>query len=157
VLPISGVETPESLIFVSQVGIKLSGKPIPITPEGVVSRPALSHDGSEVAAQDLLGNVTIYSVEGKAERTVPDTNGLQPLQWSLDGHWIYATVPDEMPGRLLRVDAVSGSQQLVRRLLPGESGGVYSVCSPQVAPDGRAYAYSYRQTLSTLYVAEGLR
>src|SRR5215471_18592793 len=37
--------------------------------------------------------------------------------------------------------------------------GVYDVgnLSIQITPDGRTYAYSHRHTLSTLYVAEGLR
>jgi hypothetical protein len=130
------------------------GKPTPITPEGVVSQ-VLSHDGKQLAAQDLSGSVVIYSLEGKPERTVPSTNGMLPLQWSVDG-FLFTTVPDEVPARVLRVDPATGRQELVRRLLMSDSAGIYGVWNLQVTPDGRTYAYSYRQTLSTLYLAEGL-
>ena len=135
-----------------------SGKPTPVTPEGVVSG-VLSNDGKQLAApdMDLSGNVVIYSVEGKPARTVPSTNGMLPLQWSLDGRFIFTTVPDEVPARILRVDVADGRQELVRKLLPGDSGGVYTLWNIHVTPDGKTYAYSYRQTLSTLYLAEGLR
>jgi eukaryotic-like serine/threonine-protein kinase len=133
-----------------------SGKSSPITPEGVAS-DALSPDGKQLAAQDLSGNVVIYSLEGKPSRTVPSTNGMLPLQWSLDGRFLFTTVPDEVPARILRVDAVDGRQELVHRLLPSDAGGVYSPWNLHVTPDGKTYAYSYRQTLSTLYLAEGLR
>ena len=133
-----------------------SGKSSPITPEGVAP-DALSPDGKQLAAQDLSGNVVIYSLEGKPSRTVPSTNGMLPLQWSLDGRSLFTTVPDEVPGRILRVDTVDGRQELVHRLLPSDSGGVYSPWNIHITPDGKTYAYSYRQTLSSLYLAEGLR
>ena len=131
------------------------GKPTPITPEGVVSL-TLSHDGKELAAQDLSGSIIIYSLEGKPARAVPSTNGMLPLQWSTDGRFLFATVRDEVPARVLRVEPATGRQELVRKLIPGDSGGVYSVWNLHITPDGKTYAYSYRQTLSNLYVAEGL-
>jgi len=131
------------------------GKPTPITPEGVVSQ-VLSHDGKQLAAQDLSGSVVIYSLEGKSARTVPTTNGMLPLQWSVDGRFLFTTVPDEVLARVLRVDPATGRQELVRSLLTSDSGGIYNLWSLLVTPDGKTYAYSYRQTLSTLYVAEGL-
>jgi hypothetical protein len=82
---------------------------------------------------------------------------MQPVQWAADRHFLFTTVPDEMPGRLLRVNIENGQQELVRRLLPGDIGGVYSVWSVRATPDGKTYAYTYRQTVSTLYVVEGLR
>lgn len=132
-----------------------SGKPTAITPEGVVSGVP-SHDLKQVAAQDLSGNVVIYSLEGKPARTVPSTNGILPLEWSLDGRSLFTTVPDEVPARILRVDTADGRQELVRKLFPSDSGGVYSLWNLHVTPDGKTYAYSYRQTLSSLYLAEGL-
>ncbi len=132
-----------------------SGKPSAITPEGVVSL-VLSHDGKELAAQDLSGSIVIYSMEGKPVRTVPNTNGMLPLQWSADGRFLLTIVPDELPTRLLRVELATGRQELVRRVMPSDSGGVYSLWNFHVTSDGKTYAYGYRQTLSRLYVAEGL-
>ena len=62
-----------------------------------------------------------------------------------------------MPGRLLRVSIEDGRQELVRKLAPLELGGVYNVWSVRATPDGKTYAHTYRQTVSTRYVAEGLR
>lgn len=131
------------------------GKPTPITPEGVVSE-VLSHDGKQLAAQDLSGSVVIYSLEGNLARTIPSTNGMLPLQWTGDGRFLFTTVPDEVPAHVLRVDPATGRQELVRSLLTSDSGGIYNLWNLLVTPDGKTYAYSYRQTLSTLYVAEGL-
>jgi hypothetical protein len=79
-----------------------------------------------------------------------------PLQWTGDGRFLFTTVPDEVPAHVLRVDPATGRQELVRSLLTSDSGGIYNLWNLLVTPDGKTYAYSYRQTLSTLYVAEGL-
>jgi eukaryotic-like serine/threonine-protein kinase len=130
------------------------GNAMPITPEGVESL-VLSHDGNDLAARDLSGNVSIYPPQGGPVRTVPNTKGMVPLSWSADGRHLLTTIPDELPARILRVDRTSGKQELVRKLVPTDSG-VYIIWSVQVTPDGKTYAYSNRQTLSTLYIAEGL-
>jgi hypothetical protein len=132
-----------------------TGKPTAITPEGVESQ-VLSRDGMELAAQDLSGSITIYSLQDKPPRTIPGTADMLPLEWSADGRFLFTTITDEVPGRVLRVDAATGRQELVRRLVPSDSGGVYSIWNIHITPDGRTYAYSYRRTLSRLYVAEGL-
>jgi serine/threonine protein kinase/dipeptidyl aminopeptidase/acylaminoacyl peptidase len=132
-----------------------TGKPTAITPEGVVSQ-VLSSDGAELAAQDLTGSITVYSLQGKPARTIPSTAGMVPLEWSVDTRFLFTTIPDEVPGRVFRVNAITGRQELIRRLVPSDSGGVYSLWNIHFTPDGRTYAYSYRQTLSRLYVAEGL-
>ena len=131
------------------------GKPSPLTPEGVMSL-VLAHDGKELAAQDLSGNIAIYSVERGTARIVPRTKGMLPLQWTVDNRFLFTTVPDERPAPILRVDCTSGRQELLRKLAPGDLGGVYQVWALQITPDGNTYAYSYRQTLSRLYVVEGL-
>jgi hypothetical protein len=68
-----------------------------------------------------------------------------------------ATVPDEFPTRVLRIDVATGRQELVRKLLPGDSAGVYRLRNVTLTPDGKTYAYSYGQSLSDMYVVEGLR
>ena len=131
------------------------GKATPITPEGVDSL-VLSPDGTELAARDLSGNITIYPLQGEHVRTVPNTQGMLPLTWSSDGQFLFTTVSDELPARLLRVEITSGNQQQARQFTPSDSG-VYVIWGIRITPDGKTYAYSYRQTLSTLYIAEGLR
>ncbi len=131
------------------------GKPTPITPEGVLSL-VLSPDGKELASQDLSGAIAIYSLDGRPPQTVPGSNGMLPLAWSADGRFLFTTIPDEIPARMLRVERTTGRQELLRKVTPGEPGGVYNLFSFQLSADGKTYAYAYRQTLSTLYVAQGL-
>ncbi len=79
-----------------------------------------------------------------------------PLQWSGDGRFLFTTVPDEIPERVLRVERTSGRQELLRKLNASDLDGVYNIWQLQLTPDGNTYVYSYRQTLSRLYVVEGL-
>jgi len=132
------------------------GKPTAVTPEGVHST-VLSSDGQYLAAQGMAKNITIYPLDGKPARTIPGTAGMLPVQWNTDGRFLFATVPDEFPTRVLRIEVATGRQELLRRLLPGDSAGVYRLQDVILTPDGKTYAYSYGQCLSDLYVVEGLR
>jgi eukaryotic-like serine/threonine-protein kinase len=131
------------------------GKPTPVTPDGAGSI-ILSPDGQYLAARDVAGAISIFPLDGKAARTIPNTNGMYPLQWSSDGRFVFATVLDEVPARVIRIEVASGKQELVRRLMPSDSAGVYRLLPIELSPDGKCYAYSYGQTLSDLYVVEGL-
>ncbi len=131
------------------------GKPAPVTPDGVGSI-VLSVDGQRLAARDASGSISIFSLDGKAAQSVPGTAGMLPLQWSADGRFLFATAPDEVPARVIRVEVATGRQELVRRLSPSDSAGVYRLLPIELSPDGKCYAYSYGQTLSDLYVVEGL-
>jgi serine/threonine protein kinase len=131
------------------------GKPTPVTPEGVGSI-VVSADGRHLAAQDAAKTMSIYPLDGGPAHTIPGTSGMAPVQWNADGRFLFATIPDELPARVLRIDIASGRQELVRRLLPGDSAGVYQVRNVRLTPDGRTYAYGYAQRLSDLYVVEGL-
>ncbi|HYN16377.1 MAG TPA: WD40 repeat domain-containing serine/threonine protein kinase [Terriglobales bacterium] len=132
------------------------GKPTPVTPDGAGSI-VLSADGQYLATRDVAGAISIYPLDGKAARTIPNTNDMLPLEWSSDGRFLFATVPDEVPARVFRIEIATGKQELVRRLMPGDSAGVYRLLPIVLSPDGKCYAYSYGQTLSHLYVVEGLR
>ena len=57
---------------------------------------------------------------------------------------------------VIRIEVASGKQELVRRLMPSDSAGVYRLLPIELSPDGKCYAYSYGQTLSDLYVVDGL-
>ena len=131
------------------------GKPTPVTPDGAESI-ILSPDGQYLVARDVAGAISIYPVDGKEARTIPKTSDMLPLQWSSDGRFVFATVLDEVPARVIRIEIASGKQELVRRLMPSDSAGVYRLLPIELSPDGKCYAYSYGQTLSDLYVVDGL-
>jgi Tol biopolymer transport system component len=132
------------------------GKPTPVTPDGAASI-VLSVDGQRLAARDAGGTISVFPLDGKAAQTIPGTADMSPLQWSADGRSLFATVPDEVPARVIRIEVATGRQDLLRRLSPGDSSGVYRLLPIELSPDGKCYAYSYGQTLSDLYVVEGLQ
>ncbi len=133
-----------------------SGKLKPASPEGVLPCVA-SPDRAYVAASGTDRKLTIYSLQGGAPRVIPgDTTGLTPIRWSNDGA-LYASRGDRAPVEVLRVDPATGRQTPVRELTPGDAAGLIGISPIVLSPDAKAYAYSYRRTLSELYVVDGLR
>jgi hypothetical protein len=59
--------------------------------------------------------------------------------------------------RIYRVDLASGKRELWKEV--GREGGSPAgfVGTVAITPDGKSYAYTFRDDTSTLYVAEGLR
>lgn len=84
-----------------------------------------------------------------------DTSGLQPIRWCADGG-LYAYRLDQLPVRILRIDTASGRQNIVRELAPTDAAGLIGISPVVLSADAKAYAYSYRRTLSELYVVHGL-
>jgi eukaryotic-like serine/threonine-protein kinase len=133
-----------------------TGKMTPVTPEGI-SACTGSLDGKTFAAPDVGGKLTLYSVDGGASRTIPgDTTGMVPIRFGTDGS-LYASYPNEVPQRVFKIDVVTGRQQVVTTLAPGDAAGLIGISPVALSPDGKSYAYSYRRTLSELYVVDGLK
>ena len=133
-----------------------TGKMTPVTPEGV-SACVGSLDGQTFAAPDLAGKLTLYPVNGGAPRTIPgDTTGMIPIRFGSDGT-LYASHQNELPLRIFQINVTTGRQQVVTTLEPGDASGLIGISPVALSPDGKSYAYSYRRTLSELYVVEGLK
>ena len=62
-----------------------------------------------------------------------------------------------MPARIFGLDLSTGVRTAVKSLMPSDPAGVIRISPVILTPDLKAYAYSYRRTLSDLYVVEGLR
>ena len=132
-----------------------TGKMIPVTPEGV-SACAGSLDGLTFAALDLAGKLTLYPVNGSAPRTIPgDTTNMIPIRFGTDG-MLYAA-RNELPTRITQINTVTGQQRVVNTLEPGDAAGLIGISPVALSPDAKAYAYSYRRTLTELYLVEGLK
>jgi len=80
-----------------------------------------------------------------------------PVQWTADGRRLYIFDPGEIPARLFTVDVERGERRLVREFEPRDPVGVSGIASIAITRDGQAYAYSYGQILSDLFLVEGLR
>jgi hypothetical protein len=51
----------------------------------------------------------------------------------------------------------TGKQTVARELAPTDAAGLIGITPVVLSPDAKAYAYSYRRTLSELYVVDGLK
>ena len=132
-----------------------------VTPEGVECGPA-SPDSRFLVG---VGNNTapaIYSLEGSHERPLPGLGAgigpdLRPVQWSSDGRFLYAYRPGELPSRIYKIEIATGKQTVIQELRPLEPAGIVTVAPVVVNREGTGIAYSYNQTISTLYVMSGLK
>jgi hypothetical protein len=136
-----------------------------ITPEGVFPRAAATHgwtvavsDGRRLAVEGPSGVLTLYSIDGlDLPREVP---GLEPafhaVRFADDGRSLFVVAHQGTPTRLYRVDLATGRRALAHELMPPDPIGVTTFTGAFVTPDGRAYAYGYRQVIGNLYLVEGL-
>jgi serine/threonine protein kinase len=132
------------------------GKPIPMTPEGVVcglpspdSRSVLANDGDVVA---------VYPTDGGPPRHIPNLEeGFTPLRWSLDNASIYGYRPGQLPAKLYKVNVATGAKNLVQELQPENATGVVLIAPVVVNRDASRFAYSYYQMFSVLYLVSGLQ
>ena len=114
----------------------------------------VSPDGKFIFARDVNGKPWFYSLAGEEPRAVA---GIETQDnwgaWSSDGSSIYVYQDEHSHGPLYRVEIATGKRQLVAMLAPGDPAGVTSIFCVRLTPDGKAYAYSYNQSVSNLFVA----
>jgi len=79
------------------------------------------------------------------------------LRWSADGASLFLAEPDTLPMRVMKLELATGKRDRVRELAPGDPAGVTRLANVAFTPDGRSWIMSYGRTLSTLFVATGLR
>jgi serine/threonine protein kinase/WD40 repeat protein len=133
------------------------GTPRPVTDEGTWGL-SISPDGEQLAAITPGAGISIWSVNGGASREVPGTRaGDRPVSWSSDGRSLWVFRRGEVPAQVDLLDIATGSRRLWKKLVPPDPAGVFSIDQVRVTPSGDSYFYSYRRTLSELYVAHGLR
>ena len=135
------------------------GKPRPISPEGVViAAQAISRDGRSIAARGPDGRLAIYPSEPGEPRPVP---GLDPdevmLRWTPDGQSLYVTRLSAPPGIIDVVEIATGRRSRWTQFEPPDPSGVEVTGPAVIAPDGKAYVYSYRRILDDLYLATGMK
>ena len=134
-----------------------SGKAKPATPDGFSCGPS-SPDGRAVVGKGANGSSVIYFLDGSAPRFIPYLNPrFNPLQWSNNGSLLYGSHAGEFPSNIYQVEIKTGHETLVQELKPGVPAGVVTVAPIVISRDGAHFAYSYNQTLSTLYLISGLR
>ncbi|PYQ65676.1 MAG: hypothetical protein DMF54_10375 [Acidobacteria bacterium] len=131
------------------------GAPRAIGPEGASCR-ASSPDGKLLALTAADQSLSLYPVDGGSPaRPVPGwPAGATPIQWSADGAALFYALSSDIPGEIHRFDLATGRSQVWQQLAPGDLGGVQTITSPVITPDGQIYAYTFARLLGDLYVAD---
>jgi dipeptidyl aminopeptidase/acylaminoacyl peptidase len=143
-------------LYVMDLG---GGKPRPITAEGVAAgTPLVSPDGKFVTAVQASGQVILVPLAGGDPVICQGMEvGERPSAWTADGTALYVTRRGTLPARVYVVNWQTGRRELWKEVTPRDAAGVPDIGGIHVTPDGKSYAYSYRQTLSQLHLVEGLR
>jgi hypothetical protein len=132
--------------------------PKPITPEGTDFATALSPDGRLIASSVSGGPAEISPAEGGDRRPVAGSvAGDLITAWSPDGRSLVVGVTIPGGQRLDSIDLATGARRTWKTLMPADRAGLLDLAWVIVSADQRAYVYSYRRHLSTLYQVDGLR
>jgi len=132
------------------------GAPRAVTPDG--ERGLVSPDGQRVVVFRPGNTPAIYRLDGSGPEAVPSTSTNEiPIGWSADGRSLVLARAAQMPGRIERIDLVSGKREVVREFAPPERAGVLLTGATAVAADPRIYAYDYYRLRSILFLVEGAR
>ena len=147
-----------------------AGAPRPITPPGtrfLLGMAPVSPDGRWIVVGSgtpwsgvggsSSGGLTVYPLDGGEARPVAGEPGDLVIRWDADNRTIFVSrrVHDLGLTRVLRIDTVTGDEEVFKELSLNDPAGLLSLYSVQIADDLRSYYYSYARNLSDLYLIEG--
>lgn len=135
------------------------GAPKPISPEGATARRrgCISPDGTQVAANDPEGHITIYPVGEGNPVLVPNAQpGEEPIQWTPDGKSLLVGARG-VPVRVFTINLATKERKPFRSFMPADPTGLFGNAAPNFSLDLKSYVYTYQRITSDLYVVEGLR
>jgi Tol biopolymer transport system component len=133
-----------------------SGRARAVTPEGLACGP-ISPDGTLIIGKGNTEGIPAFPLSGGTPRTLVATKTrFNPVEWSADGSSLYGYHVGELPSKVYALNLATGAETPLRELTPGASAGVVTVAPVVVSRDGKSFAYSYNQTLSSLDVVSGL-
>jgi len=134
-------------------------EPKRVAPEGyelVAGGNAISPDGLLVAARAPEGSMMLCPISGGPPRPIPGLSGyFAPVQWSEGGKSLYVFRLGAAPTPVEKVEIESGRVTIWKNLVPQDVAGM-AMRAVAMTPDGRYYAYSSQQYLTTLYLVEGV-
>jgi Tol biopolymer transport system component len=130
------------------------GDPKPVTSEGRVGLP--TPDGTAVAVYTKTGYELQPVPESPARPIAGIASADELIRFTADGRVLIVRARGDQPARLFKVDVASGQRVAFKEIGPAEAmTGV--VTNLDITDDGRAYVYNHRDTIDTLYLADGLR
>ena len=151
-LLISGTEPGNGLrLYTLDIGAK---KARPFTRVGIWTFVP-SPDGSKVVSWSYK-STEVYSIGGGEPRAVPGVGQYElPIQWRADGRALYMGRYFNDIYRIDEVDLATGRHRPWEELTFNSPGS--AIGAVRITPDGEAYAYDLKSSLSTLYLVKGLR
>ena len=119
----------------------------------------VSPDGKLVAIAGPGQKLMLIPIEGGEPRPVPGVERFEaPVGWSEDQRFLYVFGhPAELPGKIHRIDLVSGRRELWKEIMPRDPAAFGGFGNVTLTPDRKAYAYNLNRIFSTLYLVEGLK
>ena len=126
------------------------GAPRPVGPDGFTLALATGGPDGRFVVRDTAGRHFLLSVDSGSVQTLPALDGT-PLQWSSDRN-ILLVRRGQVPAEIHRVDIATGRAERWETLLPSDPDGVERILPIVITADGRSYCYSYRRTITNLYV-----
>jgi eukaryotic-like serine/threonine-protein kinase len=120
-------------------------------------RLAISPDGRFVAVQGKDDQMCVYPLSEESPRCFDSAPAETPLQWSADGRFLFVCPINDLPGRIDRLDVVSGKRELWKSFGPSDLAGVQRFDRVAMAAGGASYVYSTERVFCTLFVIGGLR
>jgi Tol biopolymer transport system component len=140
-------------LFVQNVA---GGPPQAISPAGLGHSAALSPNGRLVAAIGPDGKGYLYPVEGGSVALLPGlTRADTLLGWNRYGSAVFVS-EGTLPVKVFLLGLAGAGKTPLYQLAPADPAGVRRLGTIRLTPDGNLCFFSYRRTLSSLYVAEGL-
>ena len=136
------------------------GKPRAVSGEGgqITYGNAVTPDGKYVTAGAVGGKIMLYPVGGGEPRVLETSLPLDsPVRWSSDGRILFIQPLGARPARVDRLDVATGKRETWKEFIPADASGVLNVGPILISADGQSYAYSFRRSLSDLYLVTGLK
>ena len=119
-----------------------------------VDYPVVSIDGAQVAG--LSGkDLVIVRICDKNIQSVPLERVSVPMGWSEDERSLFIVPLTSSPSEIMMLDIASGSLTPWNTMQSSRSPSFGQLCGMSAAPEAGAYAYSFYQNLSRLYVVDG--
>jgi len=129
----------------------------PVTPEGI-ARALIAPDERTLLTWSANGTYEVRSVTN--DRALP-ARGLtpadQPVHWSGDSQSVVVAVGGGIPALVQRVNVTTGERTTLREIAGPDRAGLTQIDLNDWIDDGRGYVYQYQRTMSTLFVAKGVR
>jgi serine/threonine protein kinase/Tol biopolymer transport system component len=126
--------------------------------DAVVGWPAiLSNDGQHAVAMGADDRALLIPIAGGEPRTIDSCGpGDIPINWTTDDRALWIGKRGRVSLTVERAEIEGSARSEWHTIRPADPAGILDIFPVHMTPDGKTYAYSYRRSLSDLYVATGL-